>query len=282
MGTGLPEPKDAHKMAAVLKPITIVVMKKLTLTALLGAMTLTLTACCDKDEAQTAQTSQPASQEKAIPVSEKKANFWALMEPLIEQTNSEVLAERETVKTLQLDASALNASQQATLAKLNKKYRVSSDLSAAEQIQQLLIKVDTVPASLVLAQAANESAWGQSRFATEGNNYFGQWCFSKGCGLVPKSRNAGASHEVAKFDSPLDSVRSYIRNLNSHPTYEKLRQLRSASLQKGELPSGELLAEGLIGYSERGEEYIKEIQSMIRFNKLSRFDQPQNSQKSQG
>jgi len=269
-------------MAAALKQIMILIMKKLFLPALVGTLTLTLTACCDKSEPQTAQASKPVSQEKPISVSEKKANFWALMEPLVEQSNNEVLAEREIVKTLRLDVAELNEKQQSELAKLSKKYRVDNKLVPAEQIQQLLIKVDTVPASLVLAQAANESAWGKSRFATEGNNYFGQWCFSKGCGLVPKSRNAGANHEVAKFDSPLGSVRSYIRNLNSHPTYEKLRELRSAALANGEFPSGELLAEGLIGYSERGEEYIKEIQSMIRFNKLSRFDQPEETANNQG
>lgn len=246
-------------------------MKKLIFPALLSAMFFTLPGC---DQTQSTASQPTAAQSDAIPVSEKKARFWALMTPLIEQSNAEVLAEREVIKVLQMSAEQLSPAQQEELQGLSKKYRVDDQLNPQQQITQLLMKVNPVPASLVLAQAANESAWGKSRFATEGNNFFGQWCFSKGCGLVPKSRNAGASHEVAKFDSPLDSVRSYIRNLNSHPTYEKLRELRQAAIEKGELASGELLAEGLIGYSERGEEYIEEIQSMIRFNKLSRFDQP--------
>ena len=228
-----------------------------------------LTGCEKSDSIDTAK-----AQPKAAPISvnEKKANFWALIEPLIETTNQEVLEEREKIKQFALNPQSLDSDQASALTALVKKYRVDSKLSATDQIQSLLKRVDTIPASLVLAQAANESAWGKSRFAQEGNNFFGQWCFSKGCGIVPKSRNEGANHEVAKFDAPLDSVRSYVRNLNSHPTYQKLRDLRLASIEKGELPNGELLAEGLIGYSERGEEYIKEIQSMIRFNKLSRFD----------
>jgi Bax protein len=149
---------------------------------------------------------------------------------------------------------------------------VDNKLTSLQQIQQLKTKVNFIPAALILAQAANESAWGTSRFAREGNNFFGQWCFSKGCGIVPNSRNSGANHEVASFDSPLGSVKSYIRNLNSHPTYALLRTLRQQSIDDGQRVSGELLAQGLIGYSERGEEYVKEIQSMIRYNKLSRFD----------
>jgi Bax protein len=226
------------------------------------------------DQAQQTETQGKASENStdAIPVSEKKARFWALLTPLIEKSNAEVLAEREALKVMQMDSDQLSASQLEKLQQLGEKYRVDDELAPKEQIKRLLVKVNTIPASLVLAQAANESAWGTSRFATEGNNFFGQWCFSKGCGLVPKSRNSGANHEVAKFDSPLDSVRSYIRNLNRHPTYKKLRELRLAAHQKGQLASGELLAEGLIGYSERREEYVKEIQSMIRYNKLSRFD----------
>jgi len=229
-------------------------------------------AGCDQAQQTETQGKASANSTDAIPVSEKKARFWALLTPLIEQSNAEVLAEREDLKVMQMDADQLSASQLENLQQLGNKYRVDDELPAKEQINRLLVKVNTIPASLVLAQAANESAWGTSRFATEGNNFFGQWCFSKGCGLVPKSRNAGANHAVAKFDSPLGSVRSYIRNLNSHPTYEKLRELRLAAQQEGKLASGELLAEGLIGYSERREEYVKEIQSMIRYNKLSRFD----------
>ena len=90
--------------------------------------------------------------------------------------------------------------------------------------------------------------------------------------MVPLERSDGTKHEVPKFNSPIDSIRSYIRNLNSHPSYKALRELRAQSLSKGNKTSGELLAKGLLSYSIRREKYVKEIQSMIRYNKLSRFD----------
>lgn len=207
-----------------------------------------------------------------VSVSEKKAKFFAFLQPMIEQANSDVIGQREQILAIEKQGAELNESQAETLASLLKTYRVNNSLAFEEQIVELKIKVNTIPAALILAQAANESAWGTSRFAREGNNFFGQWCFTKGCGLVPKSRNAGANHEVARFDNALGSVRSYIRNLNSHPTYKLLRTLRQESIDNGQVVSGEVLAQGLIGYSERGEEYVKEIQSMIRYNKLSRFD----------
>jgi Bax protein len=207
-----------------------------------------------------------------VSVSEKKANFFAHLQPMIEQANNEVLLQREELLGIQADLPELSKAQTESLVELTKTYRVDIKLNSEQQTLLLVSKINTIPAALILAQAANESAWGTSRFAREGNNFFGQWCFSKGCGIVPNSRNEGADHEVASFDSPLDSVRSYIRNLNSHPAYQGLRDLRDLALSQGEKPSGETLAQGLIAYSERGEEYVKEIQSMIRYNKLSRFD----------
>jgi Bax protein len=228
-----------------------------------------LIACCDKAPATKSPVPKATSE---INVSEKKANFFAYLLPMIKQANNEVLSQREQLLNLQAELPQLSKAQEKFLAELSKTYRVDNKLIPQQQILLLTSKVNTIPAALILAQAANESAWGTSRFAREGNNFFGQWCFSKGCGIVPSSRNEGADHEVASFDSPLGSVKSYIRNLNSHPTYKGLRDLRDLALAQGKAPNGELLAQGLIGYSERGEEYVKEIQSMIRYNKLSRFD----------
>ena len=92
------------------------------------------------------------------------------------------------------------------------------------------------------------------------------------CVALSNSPKNVADTEVASLKSPLGAAKCSIRNLNSHPTYQVLRDLRDQAIKEGNAPSGELLAQGLIGYSERGEEYIKEIQSMIRYNKLSRFD----------
>jgi len=152
------------------------------------------------------------------------------------------------------------------------KYRVNTD-DEDEQKELLLLRVNTIPPSLVLAQAANESAWGTSRFAQEGNNLFGQWCFREGCGLVPEARGGSSRHEVRAFESPLESVESYMRNLNSHPRYRELRELREQQIEQQGYASGEILTEGLDGYSTRGQEYIDEIRNMIEHNKLNRFDQ---------
>ncbi len=233
---------------------------------------ITLITGCEQADNNDIAKQEAAKNTPTISVSEKKANFFSFLKPMIEQANGDVLSQREQLMSIEKQANQLTNSQTETLTALIKTYRVDQSIPLEQQITELKVKVNTIPAALILAQAANESAWGTSRFAKEGNNYFGQWCFSKGCGLVPKSRNAGANHEVARFDSALGSVKSYIRNLNSHPTYALLRTLRQESIDNGQAPSGEVLAQGLIGYSERGEEYVKEIQSMIRYNKLSRFD----------
>ena len=117
-----------------------------------------------------------------------------------------------------------------------------------------------------MAQAANESAWGLSRFAQKGNNLFGQWCFKKGCGIVPGQRNAGANHEVRKFASINDSVASYMHNLNTGRAYKDLRKLRATLRSTNAAVDGHTLAKGLIKYSSRGKAYVKEIQSMIKTN----------------
>jgi Bax protein len=131
----------------------------------------------------------------------------------------------------------------------------------------ILDRVDEIPTALVLIQAANESAWGNSRFARQANNYFGQWRFTKGCGLVPLRRNAGAKHEVQYFTSAELSVRAYIHNLNTSPSYKMLRNLRHFLRRQGKPLDAEFLAIGLKDYSERGMDYVRIIQGMIRSNK---------------
>jgi Bax protein len=132
--------------------------------------------------------------------------------------------------------------------------------------ETLLRRVDVLPVELVLVQAANESAWGTSRFAREGNNYFGQWCFRTGCGIVPWARPEGATYEVARFDSVEASVGSYMRNINSGRSYRKLRRIRAELRAQGREPTGADLAPGLKAYSERGEVYVEVIRAMLRHN----------------
>jgi Bax protein len=117
-----------------------------------------------------------------------------------------------------------------------------------------------------------ESAWGTSRFAVQGNNLFGQWCYQEGCGLVPLRRNTGSKHEVAKFDSVRDAIKSYLRNINTHRAYSDLRLHRATLRDQDQPVSGHLLADNLIEYSELREVYVHEIQAVIRINKLAQYD----------
>lgn len=147
-----------------------------------------------------------------------------------------------------------------------------SALSQKALTRELMRRVDVIPTSLVLAQAANESAWGMSRFAREGNNIFGQWCFDAGCGLVPARRSRNATHEVRAFDSIDESVRAYFFNLNTHRSYEDMRELRESMRAQGRPLDSMVLARGLTRYSERGLAYVSELQDIIRVNRLNALD----------
>ncbi|MBL3554955.1 MULTISPECIES: glucosaminidase domain-containing protein [Marinobacter] len=203
---------------------------------------------------------------------EKKAAFFSFLYPRIVLANSRILIEREYLRSLS-GKESLTKSELTWLKNQAERLRVDEEPGSPDMFRRLEYRLDVIPPSLVMAQAANESAWGTSRFARRGNNLFGQWCFSKGCGLVPQSRIEGASHEVASFSSPYVSVRSYIQNLNRHPAYQKLRDIRLEARNNGGYPSGSILAAGLLDYSERGEEYVKEIRSMIRHNNLTYYDE---------
>ena len=204
----------------------------------------------------------------------RKQSFLAFMAPIVNQENAQILQTRAEVIRLQaLSADGLSTRELEFLSELTQRYKVTApNVSAPGVFDSLLRRIDLVPPSLALAQSANESGWGTSRFAQQANNYFGQWCYTKGCGLVPSSRNPGASHEVAQFDSAADSVKAYLRNINSSRAYRKLRDKREKLRNRDAHITGNELVVGLHQYSERGEEYIKDIKSMIRVNKLSQYD----------
>lgn len=148
-------------------------------------------------------------------------------------------------------------------------YRIdTADKSDRAIANELVLRVDEIPVSLVLAQAANESAWGTSRFALEGNNIFGQWCFEEGCGIVPRRRRSGATHEVKRFNSIEDSISGYFQNINTHQSYRYLRELRADMRGANAELDSILLASGLGRYSERGDHYVDEVQNIILQNDL--------------
>ncbi len=203
--------------------------------------------------------------------SDKKVAFFSFLYPRIVLANARILIQRQYLMALE-EKDELTAVELRWLEQQSERLRVDAAIGSDEMFDMLTRRLDALPPSLILAQAANESAWGTSRFARSGNNLFGQWCFSESCGLVPANRVDGASHEVASFRSPYQSIRSYIQNLNRHPAYRSLRNTREQIRHRGSNVSGHALAQGLISYSERGVEYVEEIRSMIRYNNLSFYD----------
>jgi len=201
---------------------------------------------------------------------QKKADFFAFLLPKIQASNEKILQERATLNQINI-TTALSQSEINQLTEMAKKYKVKEQ-DPRIIFAQLSKKIDIVPASLVLAQAANESAWGTSRFAKKANNLFGQWCYVKGCGLVPLKRGNNERHEVAKFTNIQASVASYMLNLNTQISYEDLRSIREKMRNKNKTISGYELANGLLKYSTRREAYVHEIQSMIKHNGLAQYD----------
>jgi len=190
----------------------------------------------------------------------RKEVFFNYLLPAIYEKNAEIIALRESI--LNNELSSLQLDELAT------KYRLKKPAT----IEDILTVIDILPPSLVLAQAANESNWGRSRFAEDFNNYFGIWCFVKGCGTVPKQRNANANHEVANFNSLKDCIDYYVLTINRNYAYQNLRLIRKAYRDELKPLSGIALAEGLSNYAFPGDEYISSIQSVIRYNQLERYD----------
>ena len=187
----------------------------------------------------------------------RKEVFFNYLLPAIQKKNAEIIEIRSAISNNELSNAELND--------LAKKYRVTSK-------EELLKVIDILPPSLVLAQAANESNWGRSRFAKDFNNYFGIWCFSKGCGVVPMDREDDATHEVASFNSLEECIDYYVLNINRSYAYEDLRSIRKNQRENLQPITGMLLAEGLENYAFPGDEYIESIKSLINFNQLERHD----------
>ncbi|HNP34273.1 MAG TPA: glucosaminidase domain-containing protein [Woeseiaceae bacterium] len=204
---------------------------------------------------------------------ERKAAFFAFVQPLIEDENAAVLKVRRQLLAI-ADQEKPGWLERRWLARLAAEYGLEdaehsdSSLNDRQLIAALLRRVDTVPLSLALAQSAKESGWGTSRFARKGNNLFGEWCFDQGCGHVPRARADDATHEVQAFLTPRRSVRSYVRNLNTHPEYAEFRRERAQLRNKNRPLSGILLAGTMSQYSERRDAYVEELKQLILSNKL--------------
>ncbi len=215
----------------------------------------------------------PQDINQATSVIAKKQAFFMGLLPMILMVNQEIEDQRKAfTQILERSHKARETSDEdlERLEKTTQAYRLRGDPITDHRTRERLLKrIDIIPPSMVLAQAANESAWGTSRFAQLGNNLFGEWTYKPGTGIIPAGRPPGETYEVRKFSSIYAAIHSYMRNLNTNGAYRKLRDIRAKLRQEEKPVTGIALARGLSKYSQRGDEYIKEIQSMIRQNKLA-------------
>lgn len=206
----------------------------------------------------------------------KKRQFFDYLEDYVDSENLRLMDLREDLQPLadmsQNDV-AFSERENRWLLGIADTYELDGgELSDAELLEELMLRVDVIPPSLVLAQAANESAWGTSRFALEGNNLFGQWCYEEGCGIVPRRRTKGATHEVKRFDSISSAVEAYFNNINTNQSYEYLRELRADMREEDQQIDSMVLAFGLGRYSQRGDHYVDEVQNIVIQNDLHERD----------
>ena len=203
---------------------------------------------------------------KMIENSKKRKDlFIQIILPLILEENNNIKLDRMRLFAI------INKSNNSSLEKkwLNKKYKQygvpSKDLSI------LKIRMDEIPVSLAIAQAAKETGWGTSRFAQQGNALFGQWTWS-GEGLKPKEADKNQGHKVMRFNVLQASVRAYQRNLNTHSSYQDFRLARAELRDQGKPLDSIILSKYLDKYAETGDQYVEVLKKIIKQNSLKDFD----------
>ena len=196
----------------------------------------------------------------------RKSLFIKIILPLILEENNRILLDRKRLFSI-LNK---NKNSKKEINWLNMKFKQYGVLS--KDIPTLKVRMDIVPVSLALAQAAKETGWGTSRFALEGNALFGQWTWS-GDGIKPAGAEDNSKHKVMKFKVLKASVRAYQRNLNTHSSYKNFRQLRAQLRDDDQKLDSLILADQLNNYAETGKEYTKILKQIIQQNSLKDFDE---------
>jgi len=195
----------------------------------------------------------------------KKETFIKIVLPLIVVENERILDDRKKLIILSEKKFTTDPEKQWIRQKLLE-YKVKKG-----DIKELLVRMDIIPVSIALAQAAKESGWGTSRFALEGNAIFGQWTWS-GQGIAPLDRESNKSHKILKFPILRASVKAYKNNLNTHNSYSKFRSKRLSLREKNKKISGLELTETLNNYAQTGAEYTKILNQIIKQNRLTDFE----------
>tara|TARA_B100000686_G_scaffold348287_1_gene438949 strand:- start:391 stop:1590 length:1200 start_codon:yes stop_codon:yes gene_type:complete len=195
----------------------------------------------------------------------KRELFIKIVLPLILAENEKITLDRKKLFKI-LGKNFNTVGERVWLKRRFKEYKIDD-----QDLSKLKMRMDIIPVSVALAQAANESGWGTSRFALEGNALFGQWTWSKK-GISPKNKDPNESHKIMQFQILKASVRAYKNNLNSHNAYKEFREAR-AQLRQEDLPiDGLKLTKYLKNYAAIGDEYVRILESLIRNNSLTDFD----------
>ena len=206
---------------------------------------------------------------------DNKKKFVRTVLPLIINENQKILSVRNNLLLLKNKLSSnysLNKSELQILKKLSKNHKIKFNNShKLDVINNLLKKVDIIPNSIVLAQAAIESGWGSSRFAQDFNALFGEYTYDSNKGVIPLERANGENHLIKAFNSYNSSVESYFNNINSHYAYEQFRELRKVMRERNNFSNVTLLVDKLDTYAE-DENYIQTIRSVIKNNNFEIFD----------
>jgi Bax protein len=207
--------------------------------------------------------------------SPSKKTFVNFILPRAQQANLRILLQRKKLTILYNEfknKKPLTPLSKDWLLFLANRYDVKHpNLSQNSTWKTLFNRVDIVPNSLVIAQAIDESNWGQSRFAQDEYDYFGVWCYTKGCGITP-SKATGSYHAVKRYVTPLLSVENYMRNINSHNAYREFRNARALLRDNHKAITGLNLVNTLIYYSQRREAYVNEIRALIKKYNLTQYD----------
>ena len=195
----------------------------------------------------------------------RKELFIQIILPLVIKENNYIRSERKKLFNI-LNKSHNTNSEKKWLEQKFKQYGVvNKDLST------LKVRMDEIPISMAIAQAAKETGWGTSRFAQEGNALFGQWTWT-GEGIKPAGAEADSNHKVMRFKVLQASVKAYHRNLNTHSSYRDFRRVRAELRDEGKALDSIVLSEHLDKYAQTGKKYIKILQQIIKQNKLTDFD----------
>ena len=198
-------------------------------------------------------------------VKKRKDFFIQIILPLVIAENNNIKLDRKKLFTI-LNKNKNSTAEQSWLNSKFKQYGVIS-----KDLATLKVRMDEIPTSMIIAQAAKETGWGTSRFAQEGNALFGQWTWS-GEGIKPANADKDTTHKIMKFNVLQASVKAYQRNLNTHSSYRNFRSARAEMRDNGEKLDSTALTEYLDSYAETGKEYVKALQQIIRQNNLADFD----------